>query len=353
MDSMNSSTGNSDRTLEQLALKVLEQYGIQPENMVVVQSGSIKTVWKIRTAGRTLCLKRLRQTIDKALFSVNAQIYVKSNGGLVPGVISDRNRQPIVQYNDQLFVLYEWINGTDLNFGSPAELRQAVQGLARFHIASMGYRPEGESRVSTKLGKWPEQYISMKNKLTSWKETAAHSPSSVQGLAHSTASTYLKSADSMINLAQQAIGRIEQSRYARISEINSGSVVLCHQDYGKGNAIALGSDIYVLDLDGVTYDLPARDLRKIIGKISENRGQWQAGTIQEILGWYAGVNPQNEDERDALFIDLLFPHWFYGLVKNQFQGGKSLKAAEIERIAKLEESKITILKTFFNRSEPL
>lgn len=337
---MNSDTASTGESLEKLALEVLKRYGLVPESMTVIQSGAIKTVWKIKVNGRMLCLKRLRQSIDKARFSANAQIHIKNSGGLVPGIILDTSRQPIVQYNDQLFVLYEWINGADLNFGAPADLKRAVQGLARFHIASRGYRPEEDSRVSSKLGKWPEQYGSMKNKLAVWKENA------LGNLSQPHYAAYAKYSDSMINLANQAIERLGRSKYGQLTGENSGSIVLCHQDYGKGNAIAAGNDIYVLDLDGVTFDLPARDLRKVIGKIAENKGRWEADSIREILGWYAEVNPQNEHERETLYIDLLFPHWFYGLVKNLFQGGKSLKGAEIERIARLEETKAPILKTF-------
>lgn len=337
---MNNNTGSSDKSLDKIALDVLNQYGIVPESMSVIQGGAIKTVWKVKANGKLLCLKRLRQTIDKARFSVNAQIYIKNAGGLVPGVILNKSKQPIVQYNDQLFVLYEWISGTDLNFGNPSDLRRAVQGLAHFHIASKGYKPDDDSRVSTKLGKWPDQYNSMKNKLTEWNNIAEGN------LSQPNYTAYTKYINSILNIAAQSIERLGKSKYSLLSGENSNSIVLCHQDYGKGNALAAGSDVIVLDLDGVTFDLPARDLRKIIGKIAENKGQWQAGTIKDILGWYMEVNPLNEDERETLYTDLMFPHWFYGLVKNLFQGGKSIKAVEIERISKLEEAKIPILKAF-------
>jgi spore coat protein I len=39
----------------------------------------------------------------------------------------------------------------------------------------------------------------------------------------------------------------------------------------------------------------------------------------------------------------LFPHWFFGLVKNQYQNAKLLKTAEIERTAELELSKVQLL----------
>lgn len=324
-------------SLDKIANDVLTIYGIKPDSIRVIQSGSIKTVWKLSAGGRQLCLKRLRQTIDKAQFSVNAQIYIKRSGGLVPGIVLYKSNQPIVQYNDQLFVLYEWIDGRDLNFGNPPELKQAVQGLARFHIASKGFMPDDGTRVSSKLGKWPEQYASMKNKLATWKEVAVANPSAASNQA------YIKSCTSMINIASQAIEKLSRSEYNRLTAADSKSIVLCHQDYGKGNALAAGNDIYVLDLDGVTFDLPARDLRKIIGKLAENRGQWQTAAINDIIGWYSDKNPLNNEEKNTVYIDLLFPHWFYGLVKNQFQGGKMLKAAEIERIARLEEAKVPII----------
>jgi spore coat protein I len=250
-------TGKSN---DQTALSVLSEYGIKPESLTVIQSGGIKTVWKLRSSGRLLCLKRLRQTIDKARFSVNAQIYVKNNGGLVPGVIPSLKGQPITEYEGQLFVLYEWIDGNDINFGNPADLKKAIQGLARFHIATKGYRPPVDSRVSTKLGKWPEQYASMKNKLTVWKDTAASRP------VQPTYTSYLKHTDAMTAIADMALARLSASSYDALSAEGSDSVVLCHQDYGKGNALCAADGIYIIDLDGVTFDLPARDLRKIIGK---------------------------------------------------------------------------------------
>lgn len=342
---MNNSTDSSDKTLEAIALNVLKEYGIAPESLSLIQGGTIKTVWKLQAQGRLLCLKRLKQTYDKALFSVNAQIHIKNSSGKVPGVILNRDKQPIVLYNEQLFVLYEWINGNDLNFDIAADLRLAVQGLAGFHITSRGYCPDDHARISSKLGKWPEQYESMKNKLVAWKETADRNRSQPHYL------TYSQYADSMIHIANQALDRIGKSNYKALTEEGSPSIVLCHQDYGRGNVVAAVNGVFVLDLDGVTFDLPARDLRKIIGKNAENRGQWQTGAIKEIIDWYIEINPQNNDEIEVLYVDLTFPHWFYGLVKNLFQNGKPLKASEIERIAKLEETKIPLIKTLLKRSE--
>lgn len=324
---------NSDN----LALDVLKEYGIVPDELTMIQGGTIKTVWKLNSKGRQLCLKRLKQTYDKSLFSVNAQIYVKNSGGKVPGVILNNNKEPITKYNEQLFVLYEWIDGKDLNFDIPADLHIAVQGLAAFHAVSKGYVPPENARISSKLGKWPHQYESMKSRMLLWKETAALDISQPHYKA------YAQCTDSVIEIANMALKSISESDYGALTQFGSDSVVLCHQDYGKGNVIAAEDGTYILDLDGVTYDLAARDLRKILGKIAENKNQWQAERINEILSWYNDINPLSKDELEILYVDLIYPHWYFGLVKNLFQKNKLLKASEIERISKLEEAKVPVL----------
>jgi len=40
---------NPNMDLSKLASSVLEEYGIEPENISVVQSANIKTVWRIKT----------------------------------------------------------------------------------------------------------------------------------------------------------------------------------------------------------------------------------------------------------------------------------------------------------------
>lgn len=326
-----------------IALSVLKEYGIVPDSLSLVQGGTVKTVWKLSSHGSLLCLKRLKQTIDKALFSVNAQIHIKNSGGKVPGVILNKSKEPIVQLDGQLFVLYEWIDGNDLDFSVPSDLHKALHGLAHFHIASKGYNPADQSRISTKLGKWPEQYESMKNKMLEWKKTADEYSSQPNCKAYS---AY---AEPMAVMAGQALKYIGKSAYSTLIKEGSKSIVLCHQDFGRGNVLAAPDGIYVLDLDGVTLDLPARDLRKIIGKNAENSGQWQAEAISRILGWYTEINPMNDAEIEVLYTDLLFPHWFFGLVKNQFKNNKPVKASEIEKIARLEEAKEPVIMALLDR----
>ncbi|NLE24317.1 MAG: CotS family spore coat protein [Clostridiaceae bacterium] len=333
---------DTENNLRTLAAQVLQEYDMVPDQLSVIQSGSVKTVWKFAYQNREYCLKRLKQSLDKVLFSVNAQIYIKNSGGNVPGIVLNKNNEPIVKFDNQLFAVYEWLRGIDLDFSNPKHLSLAIEGLAKFHAASKGYSAIEGARVSSKLKKWPNQYESMKKKLIAWKEIAGTNSSPQH-------KSYLACVDAVIDLADQAIMLLDKSMYRELTIGTSHAPVLCHQDYGKGNALLTNEGVVVIDLDGVTFDLPSRDLRKIIGKISEYNYRWDKRTIDDILLWYSNGNKITDDEKKVLYIDLLFPHWFFGLVKNQYDKLKDIKASKIERIARLELSKGPIIRELLER----
>lgn len=328
---------NSTSNLNNLAVTVLKQYSINADDIRIIQGENIKAVWKLKYNSKYYCLKRLKQTLDKVLFSVNAQIYINGKNGKVPSVILNINNSPITSFDNQLFVLYEWVEGRDLNFKNASDFKEALRGIANFHNVSRGYIPPCEARVSSKFGKWMDQYNSMKNKFLKWKELSYTTPS----LPHYNA--YIKSVDSIIDIANRAIELLKKSKWEKIKSLESEYAVLCHQDYGRGNALLNSEGIYIIDLDGVTFDLCTRDLRKIIGKESENKRKWDISFINTSLGWYEEVNPIKNEEKEIFIIDLLYPHWFYGLVKNIFINNKTIKASEIEGIARFEQSKVSSL----------
>lgn len=58
----------NEKELKTLAAQVLSEYNIIPKEVSIIQGGSIKTVWKFESNKGVFCLKRLKQTLDKALF---------------------------------------------------------------------------------------------------------------------------------------------------------------------------------------------------------------------------------------------------------------------------------------------
>lgn len=336
-----SSSQDARIDIGQLAGDVLAIYDIEPEGLKIIQNKGLKTLWKFSSNRQEFCLKRLRHSKEKALFSVNAQIHILEKGGNVARIFENSFKNPITEHEGQIFILYSWIDGRDFNFGNFSDLCLALEGLAKFHSISKGYRPPEQAEISSKLGRWPKQYESMKNRMLEWKEQ-----SKAKAGQHGYR-TYLKYIDSVIEIADMAMTALENSPYEQLTSIEPYQSILCHQDFGEGNALLCGNEVYILDLDGVTYDLPARDLRKIIGKQMDKRGEWRKEGIEKILECYERGNKLSMEEKEVLKVDLLFPHWFFGDIKNMFQKNKPVKEGEIERTVKLELSKVPVLEDLF------
>jgi len=317
--------------------KVLLEYAIMPQNLKVLQSKGLKTLWKLTYKNTPLCLKILNQTIDEALFSVNAQIYVLNNGGKVPKVYPNAKGNFITEYNGQLFVLYSWANGRDMNLENPKDLNLALQSLSKFHVDSIGYDAPINSKTSSKLGNWPKQYESMKNRMLKIKEFC------IQNSNKSSYSTYLKHIDPIIEICNVTANLITSSPYSYLCSINQKESCLCHQDFGTRNVILSGGGGIVIDLDSVIYDLPARDLRKIIGKRMMKLNDYSIKSIETILKYYETNNILSPKHKEVLKIDLMFPHWFFGLVKTLHKSLKPINSDKISTIASFEQNKFSIL----------
>jgi spore coat protein I len=322
-----------------LAQAVLLQYKIVPDNLTMLQSKGLKTLWKLTYKNTPFCLKRLNQPLEKALFSVNAQIYILNNGGNVPNIYSNAVGTHITEYNGQLFVLYSWINGRDMNLDDPKglDLPLALRTLSKFHIDSTGYEPPNTAIISSKLGNWPSQYESMKNRMIKIKELCKQDPNTGSN------STLLRNIDPILEICSKVLISINTSCYKDLCNIQQKECCLCHQDFGTGNVMLSKGIGTVIDLDSVTYDLPTRDLRKIIGKRMMKSNDYSMASNEPILKYYETNNILSKELREVLKIDLMFPHWFFSSIKNIHKSNETISSDRISSIAKFEQNKYIAL----------
>lgn len=310
---------------------------MQVTDITIMQSGGIKTIWKMDTPTGSFCLKRIRKTIDSVKFTTAAQDYLYNKGALVAEIMLTRDGQLFFIHEGYALVLYSWIEGADLEMDENLEhLCTGIKGLAQFHRESVGFIPPVDCEVSTRMGKWPEYYRKMAEHLIDWKMEAQKEMTPFH-LA------YLKTVDEMVDMAYQAILLIEASTYSEWVKQIGNYGYLCHQDYGPGNALETEQGVYVLDHDNLTYDIPLRDVRKLIVKRMDEMEHWDQDELKRIIGWYETVFPLTPEQRHILYIDLLFPNEYYGDAKNPFKKGKRGEAGKIITAYEFEIEKQAIL----------
>lgn len=115
------------------------------------------------------------------------------------------------------------------------------------------------------------------------------------------------------------------------------------QDYGWSNG-QLGPDgkVWIIDLDGVAFDLTFRDLRKLITGTMDDRGDWDLSWMKAMINAYNAANPLEPEAYQLMLIDMLLPNEFYKLVKDALFEPASLNlemAMGLERLLVTDENK--------------
>ncbi len=310
----------------------------------IIQGGGIKTIWKLDTSTGTVCLKRIRKSIPIVKFTTAAQAYLASKHALVARIIPTKDNELFCIHEGFALVLYSWIEGSDLRMDENwDDLCNGLKGLAEFQLASRGYIPPEDGAVYDRMGVWPDHYNKMYEELMAWKAQSDAETSSFH-------QTYSRTSIQMIAMAKQAIELLEASDYAQWVQAIGKHGYMIHQDYGKGNALLTDRGVYILDLDNLAYDLPIRDVRKLISKYMDHLEQWDAKVLERILSCYESVLPLSPAQREILYIDLLFPHKYYGYVKNPFKKGEAGELKKILEDYQFELEKEAIISLFLSRT---
>lgn len=305
----------------------------------IIQSGGIKTIWKLETSIGTLCLKRIRKSLPIVTFTTAAQAYLSRKGAKVANIVPAKDHGLYIVYEGYALVLYMWIEGNQLEMKSDSEhLCVALQGLAQFHLDSAGFIPPKDCKTYDRMGVWPDHYAEMLEELKLWKKLSDQETSTFHQAFSSTA-------DDMIRMGVQALHLLQSSCYTEWVQTIGQWGYMCHQDYGKGNALLTEEGVYILDLDNLAYDIPLRDVRKLLTKRMENQEAWNLEQLSRYFNCYASIFPLTLEQMQILYIDLLFPHTYYGEAKNPFKKGKSGEAEKIMESHSFESGKISVLQS--------
>lgn len=298
--------------LEKVAYQVMEQYEMLVFDMLLITSKPDKggAIWRINTDHGPRSLKVLHRDPKRSLFSIGAQQYMVEQGAKVPAFIPNKENTLYVEAGGKLWIVTDWIE--PLQQVSKIDLEGAVAlcyGLGEFHKHSQGYAPPLGAAKSSRLYGWSNYYEKIMAKIGWFEDIATvyrETPSSER---------LLSVIDDFKKQAQDIFSRFQTSPYFKMIGKGEQYWGLAHQDYGWSNGQMGPGGIWVIDLDGVAYDLPFRDLRKLITSTMDDMGNWDLNWIRGMIGAYHEANPIDQDMFELLWIDMAFPNEFYKHIK--------------------------------------
>lgn len=325
---------------------VLSNYDI---NVLETKSESYKDkkgVWWVYTLRGNKILKKISNSEDTLKYIISAVKHLISNDILIPKINKTKSGEDFVSINGTCFILLDAIEGKNPSYSSPQELREVVRGLAKFHKASVGFFPPSDSKPKIHLGTWVEDYTEQIEDMNKYyKNEVSNKEKNLIGKAISEEFPYF------YKQAQSAIEGLKGSEYAEWVEKTAKTGCLCHQDFAAGNLFLNGSDLFIIDTDSITVDIPARDIRKLVNKIMKKNEKWDADLAKRIFSHYQMENSLTSSEWEVVRLDLLFPHLFIGSMNKYYYNRDKEWTTEkylkrIKEMSQIEKSKVSILDNF-------
>lgn len=294
-------------------------------------------IWRIDTDRGPRSLKQLHRTPPRSRFSVAVQEYVVERGARVPGIIRTRTGDSGVERDGKLWIVTDWIEPLAPVTKAGLEGAQALcYGLAEFHAHTRGFLPPPGAQKASRLYRWPRTYQKMITKIGWFRNLARLYPEMVAS------PVLLAVVDTFEEQARRALRRLEASPYHALTARGEPYWGLAHQDYGFSNGQEGLGGIWIIDLDGVAYDLPVRDLRKLITSTMDDMGVWDPGYMLGMIEAYHSALPIEPELFEVLLIDMALPNEFYKNVKELVYDPAFMDAEMdglIRRIVATEESK--------------
>ncbi|RNB76511.1 CotS family spore coat protein [Brevibacillus panacihumi] len=314
--------------IDVLAEEVMKHYDMAVSSRTLITSKPDKggAIWRIETNKGPRSLKLLHRRPERSLFSVGLQEYVVKQGARVPALIPAKDGKLFVEKGGKLWIVTDWIAlqpATKVDLVGAEEL---CYGLGEFHMHTKGYIPPVGAKNSSRLYRWPNYYQKITKKIgwirevaKAYKDTAA-------------SASILSVIDQYEQQAQDAMRRLQESAYARMVAKGEPYWGLVHQDYGWSNGQNGPGGLWVIDLDGVAYDLPFRDLRKLITSTMDDMGVWDITWMRGMIDAYHRANPLDAESFEVLLIDMAMPNEFYKHLKEMFFDPVTFLNTEAEAI---------------------
>jgi CotS family spore coat protein len=318
--------------LEELARQVMERYDMNVSGMMLVTAKPDKggAIWRIDTNHGPRSIKVLHRTPNRSLFSIGAQDYLVQQGARVPALIPTKAGNLYVVAGGKAWIVTEWVEPlTPVSKIELGEVQELCRGLGEFHRLSRGYVPPFGAVKASRLYRWPKYYEKIITKLQ-WFEEIANIYSEFP--ASSTLQTMLAQVKTE---AADYYQMFRDSAYERMVGMGEPYWGLAHQDYGWSNGQMGPGGVWIIDLDGVAYDIPIRDLRKLITSTMVDMGGWDPAWVRGMIEAYNEGNPIDRETYELLWIDMAFPNEFYKHVKEVVYQPEIFIPTELEPILNL------------------
>jgi CotS family spore coat protein len=295
---------------DNLKKNVLPFYGLQYGDIIQIKfkdTEKQRAVYKVDYENKSYCLKKVYFDEKDLLFVYSAIEWLYRNGLNVPRLLPTKTNGRYVRYNEMLFILTPWIDGSKCSYDNIQHLLASSETLAIMHKCSKNFKPvagsssrDDDANIFLSLQKHFQQLLNSSN--LAFKHNDRFSK------------LFLEHFDTNLSLAQLAL--------SISSTVNSNNLSrsLCHMDYVNKNII-FGEDdkLWVIDFDKCKIDYCIHDISYFLRRLlKRDNTKWDLEIAVNTLNEYDKVKPLTFDEYKYLISYLSFPQKFWKISRDYY-----------------------------------
>lgn len=339
MDYSESTEVNEYMPLSEIKENVLSKYAMEVydiENIKFKDTDKQRAVYKVSTSRGIRCLKKVYYDKPSLLFVYSVIEWLNSKEIYCPRFISTKKGIKYVEYNGDLFVVMDWIEGRKCNYDNTNDILIAAENLAKIHASSLNFRPIDGSYIKETNNDYFKSFNKHFLQLLELSNNAFT-------IGDKFSKLYLEHFDYNIGMAQESIYTLSQIDFNKPLGDEVSERAICHLDYVNKNLIFTPDNkLYIIDFDKTSMEMPVHDIYSFLRRILKRENtSWDFEIFKASIETYEKIRPLSYNEYLVLSSLLMFPHKFWKVsrdyYKNRHQCNKEAFISILKKISRQEK----------------
>lgn len=289
---------------------VLPFYGLENADIIQIKfkdTDKQRAVYKIENSSTSYCLKKVYFNEEELLFVYSAIEWLYRCGLNVPRILPTLNKDRYIAYDNMLFILTPWIEGSKCSYDNPENVVDASFTLGKMHKVTKNFIP---IKGSLKRCGFDDIYSStMKhmNQLLNCSNAAYKHDDKFSKL-------FLKYFDDIIKLVKLSL-----ETAASINKDNL-TTSLCHLDYVNKNLIFdENENLWIIDFDKCKIDYCYHDIGYFLRRLlKRDNTKWDLELAINSIKNYEKNHKLNIDDYKAILSYLSFPQKYWKISRDYY-----------------------------------
>ena len=288
------------------------QYDIDINNI-----SSFRDNYIVFNSSSKMLLKKANMSENRINFIHKAQQHLIQNGFTrIDSFICNKNNEPYIKLNNNLYTLRKLLDGTEVNFEKSQDVMNSCFLLADFHKSSKNFSLSPDSFKKDDLGTLPLVYQKRLAEIRRVKKIALKNKTKFDYLL-------LDYIDYFYNLGNEVIKKLETSNYNKLVDITRSEGSFCHHEFTHNNIITKNDTYFLINFDFCSYELKIYDLCNLI-KRKLRKCNWDIREADKIIHFYNKKVSLSADELYIMKLMIMFPQKFWRVINTYYNNKKNL-----------------------------